>query len=263
MLSIRTAFKTKFPSLAVMSSPIFCNKNEIVLDQNIAVIHGNIYAGSEYRENNPLWIRQRRDQGSEMQNIPPNPEVVRATYLRIFDPNLTPIDERNLIAHIDRAVVSHQYWGLGASQLFAEGYYCVVVHSPIGNVKYFDHGESIGARQIFVLRFDEDFNFVDSKGPLSDTDYDNFWCTGSWYENGIYFISYVSRKKGCVLGPRMPQEPGEGSLRLGIFDTDFNELETIEINSSGGGLTKILKIRNKLYITYSSQEAFIQELVLK
>lgn len=244
----------------VKCSAMLRGESDVILDQNLTIIKDKIYAGSEYREKRNIW-NQPRQPG--MQNMPPNPLVARGSHLRILDKDLNLLQEKDLIANVTGAVVPNQYWGLGVSQLYADGYYCGVVHSPIGNVSQFDHGESLGARQIFILRFDDDFNFVDSKGPLSDTNYDNFWCTGSWYEDNLFFISYVCRKKGCVMGPRVPREPGEGSLRLGIFDKDFNELETIEVNSTGGGLTKILKIGNKLYVTSASRGAFVQELILK
>ena len=180
--------------------------------------------------------------------------------------DLNFLEERDLIAVIEGAVVPNQFWGLGVSQLWANGYHCVVAHTPIGNISQFDRGESIGARQIFVVRFDEDFTFIDSHGPLSDTSHDNFWCTGCWYEDGRYYISYMCISKGFVPGPGKPMPKDlKDNLRLGIFDDDFNELETIDITPSGGGLPGMLKIGNKLYIAYigAGGAASVQELILK
>lgn len=148
-------------------------------------------------------------------------------HLRVFDKDLNLLQEKDLLANINGAAFPRRYSGLGASQLYADGYYCVFAQSPTGDKRYFERG----ARQIFVIRFDDNFNFVDSKAILTDTNNDNYWCTGSWYEDGLYYISYTYRKpgEGTVLGPGIPEKLGsfsadQGNIRLSIFDKDFNEL---------------------------------------
>ncbi len=264
-------FDSKF-NLVKQTTVFRAGENETILDQNIECYNGKIYAGSEYRENNVLWRYLRQEGGG--QNIPPNAEVVRATHLRVFDTGLNLIAEKDLIAKISDAAVPNQYWAIGASQFYADGYHCVAGVSAIGNISYFDRGESIGARQLFIMRFDKDFNFVDSKGPLSDTSTSNSWCTGSLYKDGRYYIVYCSRKpgEGHQYGPGGPPPgapagglSGMGHVMLGIFDKDFNELETVVLTSSGGNRPQLLKMGNKLYVTYDSTrgEAFVQELTIK
>jgi hypothetical protein len=54
-------------------------------------------------------------------------------------------------------------------------------------------------------------------------------------------------------------------LRLGIFDENFNEIETVNITppGAGGGLPSLVKVSNKLYVSYGLGGAFVQELILK
>lgn len=241
----------------VKQTPVFhAGKNEVILDQNIECYGGKIYAGSEYRENNALWRHWQRQGGS--QNIPPNTEVARATHLRVFDTDLNLFEEEDLIADIGGAAVANQYWAIGASQFHADGYHCVAAVSAIGNISYFDRGASIGARQLFILKFDEDLNFADFKSPLTDTSTSNSWCTGSLYENGRYYIVYCSRRpgEGHQYGPAGPPPgtrarglPGMGHVMLGIFDRNFNELETVLVTTAGGNRPQLLKVGNKLYVT--------------
>lgn len=285
----------------ITKTPIFeAGFEDIVGDQNIALIKGKIYAGSHFSEKRMLR-RKGRDQSTH--NMPPSNEIKTGTHLRIFDTNLNLIDERNLIARIDQAMFPHQYWGRGASQLYADGYYCIVAASPIGNMSYFNRGESIGARQIFILRFDDEFNFVDSKGPLTDTDNDNFWCTGSWYdkEEGRYYVNYMCRRpgEGCVPRPKGPQPKpkatglvhnttklrrelrtvresgfsGMGNVLLSIYDENFNELETLRVTNfkvksnvvtNTAARPNLFKEGNNIYVTYDTgKQAFVQELFLK
>jgi len=264
----------------VAQTPVFrAGLTDMILDQNIAVFGDRIYAGGEYREGGP-WSRR-----PGQQNIPPDVNVSRGLHLRIYDKDLNLLDEKDLVGRVEGAAVPNQFWGLGVSQLRADGFHCVVAHTPIGDTRRFDHGESIGARQIFVVRFDDQLNFVDSKGPLSDTDCDNFWCTGSWYEDGRYYIAYVSVSNGCVPGPglrpdELPHELPEGNLRLGIYDADFKEIETVNLTSpvvqtspgEGGGLPGMLKVGDRLYVSYAMMApmttpnkggAVVQELILK
>lgn len=252
------------------------DKNDRFTDQNIEVIDGKVILGSEYRENNTLWNSQPK----ALKNMPPNSEVARASLIRIFDTNLTLLDKINLIANVEGAEVPHQYWGMGTSQIQVDGYYCPVVHAPIGNYEYFDQGESKGTRQVFILRFDEEFNFVDSKGPLTDLNNDNYWSEGSVYEDGKYYISYTYRipGQGSVLGPRIPEPNGtieadRGNIRLSIYDEDLNELTMVDItdiNVKQSGVTgaahrpHILKVGNTLYVTYDyNREGWMQEIILK
>ncbi|MBI2901901.1 MAG: exo-alpha-sialidase [Planctomycetes bacterium] len=237
---------------------------EMVLDQNIRVIGGKVYAGGEYREKGP-W----RGGGSGEQNIPPDAKQARGMHLRIFDLDLRPLGERDLTAQIEGAAVRNQFWGLGAAQLAADGYHCLVVHAPVGNVAKFPRGESVGARGIFVLRYDDQFRFVDSKGPLSDTDRDNFWCTGTWHDGKRAYIAYASATRGCVPGPgEEPSEKVETNMRLGIFDEDCAEIETIDLTRTGeGGMWPgMLKVGDRLYVTYVSETAggaVVQEFVVR
>jgi len=253
----------------VAQTPVFrAGPTDMILDQNIAVFGDRIYAGGEYREGGP-WSRR-----PGQQNIPPDANVSRGLHLRIYDKDLNLLDEKDLVGRVEGAAVPNQFWGLGVSQLRADGFHCVVAHTPIGDTRRFDHGESIGARQIFVVRFDDQLNFVDSKGPLSDTDCDNFWCTGSWYEDGRYYIAYVSVSNGCVPGPGVDgDELPEGNLRLGIYDADFNEIETVNLTppGEGGGLPGMLKVGDRLYVSYAMMApmmapgrggAVVQELIL-
>ncbi len=236
---------------------------DLILDQNIAVLDGKVYAAGEYRERGP-W--RSTDQGE--QNIPPDPKQARGVYLRVFDLDLRPLGDKKLVADIPGAAVRNQFWGLGTSQLRADGYHCLVVHTPVGNVARFPRGESIGARQIFVLRYDSDFRFVDAHGPLSDTDRDNFWCTGSWFEDGRYYIVYASVAGGYIPGPG-EESTGKivDNLRLGIFDETFREIETVDLTrlGEGGMLPDILKVGKRLYVTYvkhGHEKAVLQELVI-
>jgi len=286
-------FDTDF-NLVNMTVVFPAGPNETILDQNIDVIGDKVYAGTEYREDNALWRAPGRPTGT--QNIAPNSEVDRAMHLRIYDKDLNLLEERDLVANIDGAVPPNQYWALGTSQLYADDYYCAVVHAPVGNYAYFDamdtrgegeyFTESAGARQVFVLRFDDDFNFVDSVGPLTDTDNENYWCTGSLYEDGKYFVSYTFRRpgEGSVMGPPpRPPVPGwdknatfkddQGNIRVGIFDSDFNELATVDVTditvrlgdvTSAAHRSSLYKVGNKLYVTYDAPSgAFVQELILK
>lgn len=236
---------------------------EMILDQNIRVIGGKVYAGGEYREKGP-W---RGGSGGE-QNIPPDATQARGMHLRVFDLDLRPLGERDLTARIDVAAVPNQFWGLGAGQFSAGGYHCLVVHSPVGNVAKFPRGESVGARGIFVLRYDDEFRFVDAKGPLSDTERDNFWCTGSGSEGGRSYIAYACATRGCVPGPgEEPSERVETNLRLGIFDDEFREIETIDLTRTGeGGMWPgMLKVGDRLYVTYVSETedgAVVQEFII-
>ncbi len=250
----------------VAQTPVFrAGPTDMILDQNIAVFGGRIYAGGEHREGGP-WRGRRGEQ-----NIPPDTKVSRGLHLRIYDKDLNLLEEKDLVGRVEGSAVPNQFWGLGVSQLRADGFHCVVAHTPIGDTRRFDRGESIGARQIFVVRFDDRFNFVDSKGPLSDTDRDNFWCTGSWYEGGRYYIAYVSVSDGCVPGPGVrPAEVPESHVLLGIYDADFNEIETVKLTSAGegGGLPGLLKVGNRLYVSYVPTAprgggAILQELILK
>jgi len=257
----------------VKQTPVFhAGENEVILDQNIECYGGRVYAGSEYRENNALWRYWQRQGGT--QNIPPNTEVARATHVRVFDTDLNLLDEKDLLADISGAAVPNQYWGIGASQFHADGYHCVAAVSAIGNTRYFDRGESIGARQLFILRFNEHLNFVDSKGPLSDTSTSNSWCTGSLYEDGRYYIVYCSRRpgEGHQYGPAGPPPgtrlgglSGMGHVMLGIFDRNFNELETVLLTTAAGNRPQLLKVGRKLYVTYDTTrgEALIQELIIR
>jgi len=257
----------------VKQTPVFhAGENEIILDQNIECYGGRIYAGSEYRENNALWRYRQRQGGT--QNIPPNTEVARATHVRVFDTNLNLLDEKDLVANIPGAAVPNQYWAIGASQFHADGYHCVAAVSAIGNISYFDRGASIGARQLFVMRFDKDLNFVDSKGPLSDTSTSNSWCTGSLYEDGRYYIVYCSRGpgEGHQYGPAGPPRgtrpgglSGMGHVVLGLFDRHFNELETVLLTTTGGNRPQLLKVGRKLYVSYDTTrgEALIRELIIR
>ena len=70
-------------------------ENDHFVDQNIAVIHGRIYVGTEYRENPALW--KRRPRGAGMQNIPPNTRVARAAHIRVFDKDLSLLDGQYLM----------------------------------------------------------------------------------------------------------------------------------------------------------------------
>ncbi|MBI4612229.1 MAG: exo-alpha-sialidase [Planctomycetes bacterium] len=249
----------------VAATDVFgAGQTDMILDQNIAVLDGKVYAGGEYREGGP-W----QAAGSGEQNIPPDPKVKRGMHLRVFDLDLAPLEERDLVAEIPGAAIPHQFWGLGASQVLAGDYHSLVVHSPVGNVARFDRGESLGARQIFVLRYDRDFRFVDAKGPLSDTDRDNSWCTGAVYEDGRFYAAYISVSEGCIPGPG---EKGSGevvqNVRLGIFDENFEELETIDVTPTGegGGWPGLLKDGNRLYVTYAGggrDGSVIREFVLR
>ncbi|MEI7730626.1 MAG: sialidase family protein [Verrucomicrobiota bacterium] len=224
---------------------------DMILDQNIEVIQGKVYAAGEYRENGP-WRSPR----SGEQNIPPDPKQARGIHLRIFDLNLKPIGEENLTADIPGAAVRNQFWGLGTSQFEAGGYHCLAVHTPIGNVAKFALGESVGARQIFVLRYDAKLRFVDAKGPLSDTDRDNFWCTGSCTDGERTYIVYASVTRGYIPGPgEQAESRAEANVRLGIFDENFEEIETIDLTKRGdGGMwPDVLKVGNRLYAAYVSE----------
>ncbi len=249
------------------------NPDDLVLDQNLAFLDGKLYAGSEYREDGGSWMRR-----SGQQNVPPDGDLVRALRVRIFDTDLEPLGEKILEANVEGAWHPRQYWGLGASQLRADGYHCVVAASPIGDTSYFDEGESIGARQIFILRFDSEFRFVDSKGPLTDTSCDNFWCTGSWFDGERYYVSYTCRKKGegCVPGPNQaPAGDGfpadSGNIRLAVVDRDFRVLETVEVTTlegvdrgPGAHRSKIWKEGNRLFVSYDARGgAWIQEFEVK
>jgi|GEM_PF-872864 len=257
----------------IEQTPVFdAGENEVILDQNIECYGGRIYAGSEYRENNDLWRQAQRQGGT--QNIPPNVKVARSTHVRVFDRDLRLVEEKNLVANITASAIPNQYWALGASQFRAGNYHCVAAVSATGNVSHFDRGASIGARQLFVLRFDENLEFVDSKGPLSDTTCSSSWPTGSLYEDGRYYIVYCSRfpgdghqygPKGPPAGRRVRGMPGMGRIMLGIFDRNFHELETIALTSSGGNRPQLLKVGHKLYVTYDTTrgEALIQELSLR
>ncbi len=248
----------------VAQTPVFrVGPTDMVLDQNIAVVDGKVYAAGEYREGGP-W----RPMSGGVQNIPPDAKVARGVHLRIFDLDLKPLGEKDLTANIPGAAVANQFWGLGTSQLRAGGYHCLVVHTPVGNVAKFGKGESIGARQIFLLRYDDQFKFVDAKGPLSDTDCDNSWCTGSAYEDGRYYVAYASVSKGYIPGPgEEASDPAVQNIRLGIFDEKFEEIETVDVTKPGDGghLPDVLKVGDRVYVSYSGGPGgtAIQELIVR
>lgn len=262
------------------------NENEIITDQNIAVINNRIYLGTEYVERPPDLIGPVRK--PELNKISPQTDVNLLMeprnvmmHLRILDKDLALIDERNLEAKIKNAWTPNRYQGMGASQLYADGYYCIVTSCPIGNTSYFDNGGSRGARQIFVIRYDDRFNFVDSKGPLTDNNNDNYWPTGSWYEDSKYYISYTYRKpgEGCVLAPKAPVKPGtfkedQGNIRLSIFDEGFNELTTFDVTNmkcdpeiagnAGYHRSSVLKKDDNIYVSYDGPGGvWVRELILK
>jgi hypothetical protein len=56
-----------------------------------------------------------------------------------------------------------------------------------------------------------------------------------------------------------------GHVMLGIFDRNFNELETVVLTTAGANRPQLLKVDRKLYVTYDSTrgEAFVQELTIK
>ena len=227
--------------------------------------------------------------------MPPSNEIKTGTHLRIFDTNLNLIDERNLVARIDKAIFPHQYWGRGASQHYADGYYCIVAASPIGNTSYFNKGESIGARQIFILRFDENFDFIDSKGPLTNILHDNYYPTGSFYDHEMYYISYTTRRsgEGCVPGsPPSPSPtalrdpnpdgffgvPGtfggdQGNIRITIVDKCFNEVTTLDLTDFKTNSNRVIgaahrsslyKVGKKVYLGYDDPIGIcIRELMIK
>jgi hypothetical protein len=273
--------------------------NETRIDQSIDFVNGKIIALSEYRGNRSLWMGR----SPPWSNIPPNSEVNRAAMIRVFDTDLNLLYQAYLIANVTGAVPPNQYWGMGISAIYANGYNCLVVHAPVGNYAYFNiteyrdpmslpippppyPEESAGARQVFVLRFDDNFNFVDSYGPLTDTDNDNHWTTGSFYGDGKYFIGYtcVRPGQGGVLGPQSPSKNAtfnedSGNIRLSIFDSNFNELTTVDITDAnvvkdnvtfGYHRAFVNKIGNEVYIAYDRgggpgalTGGFVQELILK
>ncbi len=145
-------------------------------------------------------------------------------------------------------------------------YHGLLVHTPVGNMAKFSRGESIGARQIFLLRYDDDLNFVDAKGPLSETNRDNFWCTGSVWSDGRLYVVYTSLARGYCPGPgEKSQGPRSSNLRLGIFDENFEEIETVEITQPGlgGSWPGLFQDGNRLYVSYSGGgRSHVRELIL-
>ncbi len=254
--------------LPVAESPVFrAVDQERILDQNIAVLDGLVYAGSEFRDATRRWG------DGPQQNLPPTPDAARGVRVRVLDADLKLLETRDLSARIDAAAAPVQHWGLGASQLLVDGVHCVFAVSPVGNVEHFRDGESIGARQVFLLRFDPRGLFLESVGPLTDTDYDNFWCTGSWHEDGRYYVSYtcLSPEDGPVLGPDGGGSD-QGNIRLGIYDESLEEIETIEITNysskdvehGGAHRSDVLKVGDRLYVSYDSPDGcWAQELILE
>ena len=208
-----------------------------------------------------LMVSTAMDKGKRKQ-----PPSRKKKSLRIFDLDLKPIEERDLVADIPGAAVRNQFWGLGTSQVKAGEYHGLLVHTPVGNMAKFSRGESIGARQIFLLRYDDDLNFVDAKGPLSETNRDNFWCTGSVWSDGRLYVVYTSLARGYCPGPgEKSQGPRSSNLRLGIFDENFEEIETVEITQPGrgGSWPGLFQDGNRLYVSYSGGgRSHVRELIL-
>jgi hypothetical protein len=264
-------------------------------DYQIDVVNGKVITLSEYRENNTALWKGRQQPYS---NIPPNSEVDRAAMIRIFDTNLNLLLKTNLVVSVAGAVPPNQYWAMGVSAFSSDGHLYLAVHAPVGNYAYFNvteyrgdpptswPAESAGARQVFVLKFDDDLSFLGCSGPLTDTDNDNYWCEGSVYEDGKYFISYTYRRpgQGSLLGPQAPRANAtftddQGNIRLSIYDNAFKELATVDItdiNVQALGdrfayhRSSILKLGNKVYVPYDQgggpphlTAGFIQELTLK
>ena len=252
----------------VAESPVFRAENgERILDQNIAVLEGRVYAGSEFRD-----VTRRWGDGPQ-QNLPPDAEAARGVRVRVLDADLALIESRDLAARVEAAAAPTQHWGLGASQLLVDGVHCVFAASPVGNVEHFKEGESIGARQVFLLRFDGKGAFLDASGPLTDTDCDNFWCTGSWHEDGRYYVSYtcLGPEDGPVLGPEGGGSD-QGNIRLGVYDESLQEIETIEITNysakdvarGGAHRSDVLRVGDRLYVSYDSSDGcWAQELILR
>lgn len=257
-------YNADFEMVGDRALPHIEGDQEYVLDQNIELIDGRLYLGAEYRDQN---VRIGWPGG----NLPPFAESQRGMYTRIFSRNLNPIEVHQLTGTLPGAILPHQFWGMGASQLKIGDQHVVFAASSIGDLSRFDHGESIGARQLFVLRFDKNYQFVDALGPLSDTRHDNYWFTGSWHEDGLTWVAYTFRRKeeGPVIGP---PHPDNGNIRLTVFDPDFKEIETIDItriplqpgSAAGAHRAKLLKVGDRLYVGYdAASNSYVQEVILK
>jgi len=235
--------------------------DEFIMDQSVAVYQGQIFVGTEHREDAASW---------EV-NIPPDEQVRRGLHLRVFDDQLELQREFDLEAEIEAAWVPHQYWGMGTSQLWAHQTYHLFTQAPIGDTSSFDQGESAGARQIFALLFDEDFGFVEALGPLSDSSYDNYWCTGSQYAGQRFFVSHTFRRPedGPVQGPPTPDQ---GHIALSMYDEDFQLLQRLEITNIssddiGAGLgahrSSLVVADDVVYVSFDMQgQVWLQEVLL-
>jgi len=257
-------YNAEFEMVGDRALPPITDETEYVLDQNLVLIDGNLYLGAEYRD---MDARVGWPDG----NLPPYADSKRGMYTRIFSRDLNPIELHRLNGVLPGAILPHQFWGMGASQLKIGDQHVVFAASTIGDLSRFDHGESIGARQLYVIRFDEEYKFVDAIGPLSDTRHDNYWFTGSWHEDGRTWIAYTFRRKeeGPVIGP---PHPDNGNIRITAFDRNFKEIETVDVtriplkhgSAAGAHRAKLLKVGDRLYVGYdAASHSFVQEVILK
>lgn len=237
---------------------------ESLSDPCLATEADRVLAGTELRGDSDLW-------GSS--NIAPNDEVDRGLRLRVFDSaDLAQVEEVDLLAEIDGAEVPHQYWGKGTSILPVEDELHLVVHTSVGNTEAFDSGESAGARQVFVLRFDESYGFLGSHGPLTDEQNDNYWSTGAACADGRLLVSHTFRtpEDGPVVGP---PEPDGGNIRLALYDETFALLderiltdvtpEDIE-RHEGAHRSHLLLDGDRLIVTWDQEgRIYVQEVTLR
>lgn len=233
------------------------------IDPVLAVVDGEVLAGTEHR-----------GEGTWNGNMPPDDEVERALAVRVYDADLALSREVVLLADVAGAAAPRQYWGLGSALVEAEGYRVLFAASAIGDTSNFADGESVGARQIFALRFDADLEFVDAFGPLTDTTHDNYWSTGAVFDGGHYFVAHTYRRPEDGSVPMRDSggvETDAANVRLEVYDRCFNPVDSLAITDfapeeidvgQGAHRAGLLAVADRLYVTYDDGMARVREVLV-
>jgi len=160
---------------------------------------------------------------SQVDQTQTDPEVGYATHNHVFDKDLQLVDEFVLddVLHIN-----------GSSLVFVDG-----VYNFVTSTAYFG--------DLIVMRYDEDWNFLDSK-ILAENEQ---WPQGVSYDasSELFYVSYLD------IGSKANRV---SNVMLGVYDRDWNKVKTIAVTDferedfTNGGRPWLLLHDGKVYVSY-------------
>lgn len=160
---------------------------------------------------------------SQVEQTQTDPEVGYATHNHVFDKDLQLVDEFVLddVLHIN-----------GSSLVFVDG-----VYNFVTSTAYFG--------DLIVMRYDEDWNFLDSKILAENGQ----WPQGTIYDeqSGLFYVAYLD------IGTKMDRA---SNVMLSAYDGAWNLVDSIRVtdfkkeDATDGGRPWVMMYDGKLYVSY-------------